>query len=275
MSISSKSVSIFSKSNMEQEAKTSVDSFKLIAYNVNFGLMMDSEPSREAMEGVEVIKKQDAEIVCLTETTEHWAQLLESELSKKYPYQSFKQTDGWYAGGMSILSKFPYKEISWIPSKYGWFHGWLLLFETNIGNIQILNTHLRPPLGANSAVPSIFEFRRSIHERLADIQDWTSHFVKDTPSIVCGDFNESPKGYVYKGKVGAYLEETHHMKNGVQEFDPDTITWRWPLKFLTLTAQFDHIYYTTNSLHCSKGGVIMEGYSDHFPVFAIFYAKMK
>lgn len=93
--------------------------------------------------------------------------------------------------------------------------------------------------------------------------------------MVLGDFNESPKGFLYKGKCGEFLEKTFLMKNAVQEFEPSTITWRWPLKILTLTAQFDHIYYSTPNLHASKGGVLQEGYSDHFPVYAILHTKNK
>lgn len=82
-----------------------------------------------------------------------------------------------------------------------------------------------------------------------------------------GDFNESHSG-LYWGKACNWLESDYNMKDAINEHDPNTNTWYWPLKYVTLTAHFDHIFYDTTNFKCLKGKVHQEGASDHFPVVA-------
>jgi len=89
--------------------------------------------------------------------------------------------------------------------------------------------------------------------------------IPDVPTIVCGDFNESFDG-MYGGYCCKWLE-TMSMNSATKEHDPNTNTWHWPVWITSLNAKFDHIFYNKN-FSCSYSKVIVEGYSDHYPVIA-------
>jgi len=89
---------------------------------------------------------------------------------------------------------------------------------------------------------------------------------------VAGDFNESHSG-LYWGKAIEWLEKDQKMRDAIDEFDPNTPSWEWPLPIGKLKANFDHIFYRKSELHCSSAGVKVEGASDHFPVIALFNKK--
>lgn len=191
--------------------------------------------------------------------------------SELYPFQLFRHSENWCAGGMGILSKYPFEEVGWIPAKSQWFHGWIIKVETALGPIQFLNIHLRPPIQAGeSMIPSPIAFYSSKSERLEDLQNWYQQLHPDLTTIILGDFNESHKGLFY-GKAIQWLETPElGFRDAIDEHDP-SVTWEWPLPLnMKLSANFDHIFYRKRELVCLSAGVKREGASDHFPVTAVF-----
>jgi len=241
---------------------------KVMSYNVNFGLYYGTmeAPSSGAYEVLKVIEQEDSDIVLMQETTDKWEQLMCSQLENMYPYTMFHHSEYWFAGGMGILSKHPFEEIGWFPPKSQWFHGWIIQSDTPIGKVQFLNLHLRPPMGANAAVPWPGEFIKSKNQRLNDLLHWYPNLNPDLPTIVLGDFNESHSG-LYSGKACVWLEKNGYI-DAIKQFDPNTNTWEWPLYLITLRAQFDHIFYDKTNLICTDAKVVVGGASDHFPIVA-------
>jgi len=193
------------------------------------------------------------------------------KLEDIYPFMLFRHSEYWCAGGMGVLSKFPFEELHWIPAQSQWFHGWIINIETVYGPIQFLNTHLRPPMQAgDSMIPSPIEFYTSKDDRLKDLQVWYQYLNPQKPIIVLGDFNESHRGLFY-GKAIGWLETPQMgFRDAIDEKDP-SVTWEWPLPMnFKLSANFDHIFYRKNELRCMEAGVRREGASDHFPVVAVF-----
>ena len=107
-------------------------SLSIATFNVNFGL--DGDPDT-------VAAIPDADIVLLQETTEAWEHALETD---PHPYRAFRHC--CLAGGLAILSRFPFREAAYVdPPEGGWFPGWVLVAETPLGRLQLLDVHLRPP----------------------------------------------------------------------------------------------------------------------------------
>lgn len=143
----------------------------VLTYNVNWGM-----PAPEL--AVKAITEADADLLCLQETTPAWEQYLRPRLESKYPYIRFCHYRG--AGGLAVLSKMPLKEIAYVPSKVGWFPGWILEGETPIGPIQILNVHLHPAVGERGSVgPGPYFSTPKL--RLREIQEF--HKYVKPPSI--------------------------------------------------------------------------------------------
>ena len=110
----------------------------VLTYNVNFGM-----PGAE--QAVAAIAEADADVVCLQETTPEWQRWIRRRLGGRYPHRRFRHWPG--AGGQAVLAKAPFKEVSYRKPKAGWFPGWIVEADTPIGAVQVLNVHLRPPLG--------------------------------------------------------------------------------------------------------------------------------
>merc|ERR1712000_549347 len=106
----------------------------------------------------------------------------------------------------------------------------------------------------------------SRNDRRDDTQSWMSKLMEykpQVPLIVAGDFNEHATC-----KVGSYLR-SQNMEDAISTND-SSITWKWPLLngWVNLWGRYDHIFYSTDKLHCQGGRVIQAGASDHFPVVA-------
>src|SRR5262245_46850548 len=91
--------------------------FRIVTYNVNRG----SNPADIA----ESIRVNGADIVCLQEA-DFYEDHLRPRLSTIYPKMAFRDSDTRVGGGYVFLSKYPAREIAWIPSDTGWFGGWIM-----------------------------------------------------------------------------------------------------------------------------------------------------
>jgi len=228
--------------------------FSVLTYNINWGGGRKPELSANA------ILKANADIICLQETTPAWENYLKGFLQETYPYCMFRHSGG--AGGIAVLSKKPLKQVAYVPSKAGWFPGWVVQADTPLGLVQILCVHLRPPLGERGGFSlGAYMSIKGIHRK--EIEDFNTQLMPDVPTIVLGDFNEGGSGSAVK-----WLK-AKGMTDALPEFDAFTKTWRWNTRLVTLSARFDHILYSKH-LHCLEARVLEEGSSDHFPVMAVF-----
>ena len=228
--------------------------FCVLTYNVNWG-------APGAHLTADILKQSEVEIICLQETTPQWERFLKDKLSVDYPYAQFRNSAGRMGGGLAFLSKKPGTEIAYIPSETGWFDGWIMLFETAAGPVQVLNVHLRPPVSERGSwVTGYFTTR---DERLREIEHFYSKCRPDVPMLVMGDFNEGEDQSVVR------FLRSKGMINALPEFDSKTPTWQWRYRGVTLSRRMDHIIYS-RELYCSSARVIRGGASDHFPVEAIF-----
>jgi len=242
-------------------------STKVLTWNVNWG-----GPRPEAV--VRALLEADADIVCLQETTPQWEAYLRPRLSELYPDIRFRHAlpelnpdtqtpmPVRLAGGMAVLSKTKGREVAWIESLTTWFGGWILVFETPAGPLQMMNVHLQPSATDDGEI-TISAYFGTGDRRLAEIERFAEKLQADVPTVVAGDFNEQEGGDAIEWLEGKGLT------NSLPEFDRDTDTWRWDTSLIKLRQRFDHILYTP-SLYCYSAEVLNVGASDHLPVVAVF-----
>jgi endonuclease/exonuclease/phosphatase family metal-dependent hydrolase len=148
-----------------------------------------------------------------------------------------------------------------VPSYSGWFDGWIMSFQTTVGNVQVLNVHLRPPVSDRGSWVSGYLSTGDDRER--EIKQFYARRQNGVPMIVAGDFNDGEGSGVLRWLQG------QGMRNALPQFDSDTPTWEWRVSGITLRRRMDHIVYATD-LHCYQARVVKGGASDHYPVIGLF-----
>ena len=229
---------------------------RVMTYNVNYGLAGDPET-------LEAIASGDADLVFLQETNADWERALRARYGERYPHIEFIHRPA--AGGMAVLSVYPFTTEEVIESPVGWFPAWRGMVETPMGKLQVLNVHLHPPLSESGSISGVIT---TPPLRRREMKRFMRGVVRGMPTLVVGDFNEGPRG----GAVRDLRDEGLH--SALAGKRPRETTWRWRVAGLKLTKMLDHIVYDKTWLHLHDVKVLREGRSDHFPVVADFRFKM-
>jgi endonuclease/exonuclease/phosphatase family metal-dependent hydrolase len=226
---------------------------RVLTYNVNWGgARLDL--------AADAIRGSGAEIVCLQETTPECEQYLRQALGGEYPFTECRNSKNRMGGGLGFLAKVPAREVAYVPSETGWFDGWIMKFETEIGPVQVINVHLRPPVSDRGSWVSGYFTTRD--DRRQEMERFYGSREPHLPTLVVGDFNDGENSPVVQ-----WLEDKG-MVNALRQFDRYSPTWKWQTSVVTLKRRMDHILYSTE-LDCTAAQVIPAGASDHFPVEAI------
>lgn len=230
------------------------DQLRVVSYNVNFGLVGDPA-------GVRAVGSLRGDLVFLQETNAAWETAFVDALGRRYPHHRFTHPTTWPAGGMGVLSRFPIESITELPSVGGFFFAWRVVLATNLGRIQVLNVHLRPPMSdGGSWVVGYFSTREN---RLEEIEHHLAALDPKLPTLIVGDFNEESDGraLVRLAQLG-YGDAT-------AQFNPKKPTWRWQTSTVTLRFQLDHILHDVHFVPIASQ-IVEAGASDHFPIWTDF-----
>jgi hypothetical protein len=86
-----------------------------MTYNVNFALAHDRE-TRDA------IGSTDADVVLLQETNDAWAGVIRARHAGRYPHMRFAAPGRMLAGGLGVISRWPFEVTDVSPSDGGLLH---------------------------------------------------------------------------------------------------------------------------------------------------------
>lgn len=229
--------------------------FKVMTFNVNYG-----GPGADL--ALEAIRREDADIVCLQETTPDWERFLRSGLKDLYPHADFHHSGG--AGGQGVFSRFPLKLTEMADSPVEWFPAGVYDVETPVGRVQLFNLHLHPGVSETGSFTPRAYFCTAPEARLREIREYYKLRDPGRPALLVGDFNEGDSGNV----VQCLAERG--LKDALPKFDNYTKTWHWETSLgITVKHRLDHLLYSA-PLHCLEARVVPKGASDHYPVVAVF-----
>lgn len=223
--------------------------FALMTYNLNQG-NPDPDSSMDAIE------KADVDIVVLQETNAAWQTRLDKRFAKQYPHRVFHPRP---FGGLTVLSKHAIKSDELIPKPKGGFSpSQRLVVDSPLGEIQILNVHLRPNVDGGNWIKG---WTTTPPIRRREIETYWKKLDHALPTIITGDFNDPTDG-----KAVEFLEG----KGLARIVTKGPTTWHAVVqvgkaKISALSMDIDHVFVDA-SLTASDGHVIDAGASDHRPV---------
>lgn len=232
------------------EPTSGTERLRVVSYNVNYGVEGDAS-------SIAALRRIDADLVLLQETTDGWEKALGASIGDLYPHRAFIPPTTYIAGGIGVLSKQPIEPKEVMPSPVGWFDAWRVIADTALGEIQVLVVHLRPPLSEPDAfLDGYFTTGR---DRRREIEAYAPSLDPSLPTIVAGDFNEDEDGDAvgFLGKRG--------MRSVLPDFEPDQRTWHWFTTIGEVSARLDHVLVSPE-LEAVSAHVHEDGKSDHFPL---------
>ncbi|MBL8920419.1 MAG: endonuclease/exonuclease/phosphatase family protein [Myxococcaceae bacterium] len=225
---------------------------EVLTYNVNFGIPGDAAT-------VGVLESSTAGLVLLQETTPQWQSASSQRLSLKWPHQTWLHAPG--AGGLAVLSRSPFEVKDVLKNPAGWFPSMRVVAQTPLGPVQALIVHLRPPVSDSGSWVS--GYLTTGPARRAEVEHFLGSLDPSLPTLIAGDFNEGTGGEAVREL------ERRKLRSVLPEFAPDAKTWGWDVGALHLSAQLDHIVYSTH-LEPLTARVVAGGRSDHQAVMAVF-----
>jgi endonuclease/exonuclease/phosphatase (EEP) superfamily protein YafD len=220
-------------------------------YNVNFGVAGDAST-------LDAMGATDADVLLLQETNERWEIAIRQRFYRSFPHMRFGHPERMPAGGLAVLSRYPFEVTDRSPSDGGFFFAWRVVVHTPSGPVQMLNVHLRPQVTDDGSF-----LRGRFTTGPLRLRELTAHartLTNDAPTLVAGDFNESEDGAAVRSMLA------RGMRSALREFAPRDTTWRWPLGPITLRQRFDHVLYQSSAFECVHARAMHAGQSDHVPV---------
>ena len=233
-----------------REPTPGVPHFTVMTFNVHRDRWKDEST-------VAAVGARDADIVCLQETTSEWTRVIEERYRAQYAHMLFAPKEN--AGGLAILSRFPLVDRGVMPVPGDWHPAWHVLAQTPGGPVQILNVHLRSMFEGDASVLS--NYLATGNDHVYELSLFMEGALAGVPTIIAGDFNESPSG------KGVRWPEARGFENALPMFKPDAATWQGGSVAKALTMTIDHVMFD-RSFEALDAWVDGSGRSDHRPVVA-------
>lgn len=222
--------------------------FTVMTYNIHRDRVSDAST-------VDSVGASNVDVIFLQEVTSAWAAALENKYRGQYPYRLYAPKEN--AGGLAMLSHFPLEDRGVIPVPGDLHPGWVVDVASPGGHVQVVGVHLRSLFNGTRDWVSNYFATGSDH--VFETRLFMDHAHPEIPTIVMGDFNESPDGDAVQ------LLEGRGFTNVLPMFKPGQFTWQG--KAIGLDMTIDHVMID-RSFDALDAWTERRGKSDHLPVIA-------
>ncbi|CAN5227414.1 hypothetical protein BH10PSE19_BH10PSE19_20890 [soil metagenome] len=235
---------------------------RIASYNMNWG-----EPEwrlNNPIATLLAIKRVNADVIFLQETSIYWERLIHAYLGNMYKYHEFNHF--YLERGTGILSKYPLHIEKYIGSLSGWYPARYGYVSTPLGKISYLGIYCLPTLHNKQDIKlPYYSILSAGAIRVKDAENYFPYLNHGLPTIIAGDFNEYEDGFTVNFlKRHGYIDTTNFLS-------APAYTWHWPLSaWPTLKNKLDYIFYQPGSLRAVKAQVFYGGGSDHYPLVIDF-----
>ncbi|MBQ9584143.1 MAG: endonuclease/exonuclease/phosphatase family protein [Bacteroidales bacterium] len=262
----------------DEEKSVSGDEVKVMTYNVgHFCAAAKGMNAEQALGKIsEFVSREAPDIICLQEFhTKDTATLGRFLQQLPYRHRYLYRDNGAYAGNIT-LSRYPIVNSGTVSfSRSTNLCIWSDI-RINDVTVRIYNCHLQSYslsftniIKRMSKKGGFTDEVKTVHEHLAQttlrrseqVGKMHDHIATSTlPSVVCGDFNDTPMSYTY-----------HRLSQGHKDSFADggrgfgaTFSIFWPL------LRIDYILVPEN-VSCDRTSITRVPYSDHYPVSTLIY----
>lgn len=249
---------------------------KICTYNVGLFVQgRDKMSSLDAITGIkEMVKKENPHILCFQEYLTKEISTLQEQFPQ-YPYLTYHLFTG--RGGVQFgnvtLSQYPIVESGKITFKRSTNLCIWSDIEVDDRVLRVYNTHLESHSISFTALLKRVRENRKVSEEIYTLHDKVAVTFKRRslqvdslikhieatalPSIVCGDFNDTPISYTYRVLSRNRVDTFKESGKGFSS----TYSLLWPL------LRIDYIL-TPKEIWSAKLTTNRVNYSDHYPVIA-------
>lgn len=263
-----------------EEVQSDGTPYRIVTYNTGQFASSRQGFSREACRDsvIKFIEEQRPDIACFQEFSVPDTSLI-YEMFTGYPYRHyhfFKIRDNYFFGNLTI-SKYPIVSKGIISFKGSTNLSIYSDIQSNNFKIRVYNNHLESyNISPTSFMKKLADGYEEVSKEFAEVHGKVKisnykralqvdmvmkHIDKcDHPSIICGDFNDTPMSYTYhklsKLSNDTFLEAGHGFSA--------TYSVLWPLlriDFILVPESFHVKSHTTTRIKLS----------DHYPVSTIIY----
>lgn len=220
----------------EGESADDIQTLRLLSYNTCGMGQVHLSKIDEKIPVLDIVRESNADIVCLQEYAftlskgGHTQQQIRQSLADLYPYYDFMPNSGRDAYGIAFFSKFPIKNMTRIDkSKKNYVASMFYELDINGKRVVLLNNHLfsnqidkhdrvlyeemiehfaadsleRIKTGMLRSLGRGFLSRAAQANQIRDfLKDRLGAKASDTPTIICGDMNDTPISYCYRTMRG-------------------------------------------------------------------------
>ncbi|HUQ03759.1 MAG TPA: endonuclease/exonuclease/phosphatase family protein [Kofleriaceae bacterium] len=220
---------------------------RLVTYNVEASAR-NPEPT------LDVIAEAAADVVLLQETTPAWERELRARFAATYAHVAFHHHHRG-PGGLAVLSRAPIVVHELLPPPL-LYPAQRLVLATALGELQLLNVHLRPANDGGDWVRGWFT-TPPLHRR--EMEAFHPRLDPAYSTIVAGDFNEN----ALTGQAIAHL--VAHGYTRVATGPTWSYRGRHDGRDVDLEIDLDHVMLDPG-LVAHDAHVLRAGASDHWPV---------
>ncbi len=264
--------------NNKEIISNSENNLKIMTYNVRMFDLYEWNENKNAGDNIiDIIKKENADIICLQEFFSNRKNKRKQEIKKIQEIKDYiiSSRKGRTLFGNAIFSKFPIINHGYVNDGSENNKNIFADIKKGKDTIRIYNIHLASihlnrddykfmnNVNLNNKDENI-EGVKDIGEKLLSAYKIRSHEVdaisldiENSPykTIVCGDFNDTPISYTYRklkeGLKDGFIEAGFGIGN----------TYVGNIPFFRI----DYIFHSPN-LQCIKYKRIKESFSDHYPI---------
>lgn len=226
---------------------------------MSYNLLFNNKSKGQA---IEVIEKENADVVMVQEMTHEWHEKLLGAFKLKYPYRYLYPDRG--VRGLGVFSKYPMSKKCYVFSDNRKPLAQVVDLNLKGTNLSLVNVHLASPAVALENPDNFLTLYLENYKKRTGQWSRLHNELKNnwgTDVVIAGDFNTMPIEPLYQEITSDYVDADH-----------DWVWWRsatFPnVADKTAILPLDY-FFLQGELAVDEFEVIEGGSSDHFAIKAV------
>lgn len=243
---------------------------RMITYNVRSFRMDYNVPSIQNIS--EYVADKNINLICLQEVPVEYSA---ADLKSAFPMMEHVVLSYDKAGKhhLAVMSKYPITHVETVSFNERSNCALIVDLSVNENDFRVFNCHLqttnfnqmRPKIGGTSIIDQVSNIISVMSDNFA-IRSEQVTFLNEKilespiPTLVCGDFNDSPVSYTYHTMKGKLKDAFVEAGNG----------YAYTYRYLRKLIRIDYVFFSGSDFQAINYQTGDIDYSDHLPVIVDF-----